>query len=97
MTLHFTDIVDQAEEQPLRIHLLSSAQSKAIQSMCVPDISEYGLNSPKPPTVLIATLIGVDLPFHFIEILLGFSFRAPEHESHLAEWSAIRVLEATCS
>ena len=68
MTLHFTDIVHQAEEQPLRIYFLLAAQAEAIETMCVPDIAEHGLDGAKSAAILIAPLIGVDLALHLLKI-----------------------------
>lgn len=68
ITLHFTDVVHQAEEQPLRIHFLSATQTKSIQSMRVADIAEHRLNRAESSTVLMATLIRVDLALHPLHI-----------------------------
>ena len=64
MTLHFTDIVHQAEEQPLRIHFLFGSQREAIQPMRVPYVAEHRFNGAESSAVLIAPLIGVYLAFH---------------------------------
>ena len=64
MALHFTDVVHQTEEQPLRIHFGAPSEGEATQSMRVPEVGKDGFHDAESAAVLIATFVGVDLALH---------------------------------
>ena len=64
----FLDVMDEAEELPLRIDLLLTSEREAIESFVMPDISEHGLNRRKASPVQGLTFRAVDRPFHEIGV-----------------------------
>ena len=65
--------------------------------MRVADVAEDGLHGPESSTVLIATLIGVDLALHLFKIFFWFALRTPKDKCHLAKVSALWMLKTLCS
>ena len=79
----FLDVVDQAEELPLRVDLQAAAQREAIESFVVAQVREDRLYRPEALPVLGAALWGIAATFHARRVRLGLRFgRAPAVEEH---------------
>jgi hypothetical protein len=65
--------------------------------MRVSDIAEHLFNRTDTSSVLITTLIGVELVIHFFRILLRRAFCFSEKERNLPYWRALRVTQTVLS
>lgn len=66
MMRQFLNIVHQAIQLPLPIHLGPSTQRKAMQPFVAPDIAKHGLDRRETTGDHGSTHVGVDFGFHFI-------------------------------
>ena len=64
----FLDVMNKAEEFPLRIDLLLAAQREAIEPFVVSDVSEHWFNGGETSPVQGPTFRAVDRPFHEIGV-----------------------------
>lgn len=62
----FLDVVYQAVEFPLRIHLLLSSEGEAVQLFVVAQVAEYRLHRGKASAIANAAFRTVDADFHFV-------------------------------
>lgn len=97
VALHLADVVYQAIEQPLRVHLRSAAVAEAPQAARAAHVSEYGLGCSQPPAILVAPVLGVDLALHLGGIGFRFAGRAAGEEHHLAHRGALGTTQALLS
>ncbi len=58
------DVMHEAIQLPLRIHLGFPAQREAIQSLVVPQITEHRLYRAEALTVTTATVVAIDALLH---------------------------------
>ena len=66
----FLDVMNKAEELPLRIDLLLAAQREAIEPFVVSDVPEHGLNGRKASPIQGLAFRTVDRPLHEIGVAL---------------------------
>ena len=88
----FLDVVYQAVEFPLRIHLRSPSEREAVELLVVPQIAEHRLHGGEALAVLDAPFRAVDAGFHFIGVALPV-FLAPE-ERYLPHLGFLRREQA---
>lgn len=60
------DVVHQAVELPLRIHLLLPSQGEAVELFVMPQIAEHRFHRGEASSVLCASCRAVDAGFHFV-------------------------------
>jgi hypothetical protein len=54
VALHFADVVNQAEQLPLRRHLAPAAVTEPVQPMRAANVRKHRLHDPQPLTVTVA-------------------------------------------
>ena len=64
VSLQLADVVDEAIEQPLCVHLGRTAQAEALQAPSVSDVGEHGLDGAQASSVFVPPMLGVDLALH---------------------------------
>ena len=89
------DIVDQAEELPLPVHLLAATQREAVQPLIVPEIREHRLHRREAAAVVRAPLRGVEPTLHLLRVRLDRGQRAALEEHHLTGRRFVRRAQAT--
>lgn len=62
------DIVNQAVEIPLRVHLALGSQGEAVQSFVVPQIAEDRFNDGDAPRVELASALAIDRAPHALGV-----------------------------
>ena len=62
------DVMDEAEELPLRINLLLTSKGEAIELLVMPDIPEHRFNRRKASPIQRPTFRTIDRPFHEIGV-----------------------------
>lgn len=93
----FLDVMDEAEELPLRIDLFLSAQREAIESFVVPEIPEHRLDRGKPLAIKTSAFFTVDRPFHQIGIAHLRCIGFPAEEADLSDFGLLRGAQAFLS
>src|SRR6266513_563753 len=92
--LQLADVVDEAIEQPLYVHLGRAAQAEALQPSGMSDVGEYGLHGAQASSVFVPPALGVDLALHARAVGLRFSGNSSEEDRDLAYGSAFGVPQA---
>lgn len=64
MMRQLLDIVNQAVQVPLRVHLRLRSQREAIQALVVPKVGEHGFHDRDAPSVEFSSAPAVDGAFH---------------------------------
>ena len=64
------DVMDEAIQLPLRIHLLLASQGKAVEPFVMPKVSEYRLHRRKASSVAGFPFLAIDSSLHPVGIAL---------------------------
>ena len=65
------DVVDQGEQLPLPVHLMSTAQGEVIEPLVVADIAEHRLDCREASAVLFSTERAVDARTHVLRVCVA--------------------------
>ena len=95
MMRQLLDIVNQAVEIPLRVHLALSSQGEAVQSLVVPQIAEDRLDDRDAPRIELAPTRAVDRSSHTLGV--GQHRLIPLEERYLANRGLPGVAQTTLS
>ena len=95
--MHLQEVVDDAVEEPLDVHLSFASEGKSIQAKCGADIGEDWLYGSESLVIDEATPDGIYLPFHLFGEALGERWGAALKEVDLTYLSAVGIAEAVCA
>ena len=96
MMRQLLDIVNQAVEIPLRVHLRLRSQREAIQALVVPKVGEYGFDDRNAPAVEPSSAQAVDSALHAFGVATRRALILVE-EGDLADRSALGMSQAPVS
>ena len=89
------DIVNQAVEIPLRVHLALGSQGEAVQSFVVPQVGEDRFDDRDAPSIEFASTRAIDCLPHTLGV--GQQRLILLEERHLANSGLLRVAQTTLS
>jgi hypothetical protein len=92
----FFDVVHQAVQVPLGVHLLLSAQSESIEPLVCPQVAEHWLDGGHAPTVQCPPLATVDGLPHAVRMhaVHGYFLWLLVEERNLTHRCAFRIAQA---
>ena len=95
MMRQLLDIVNQAVEVPLRVHLALSSQGEAVQSFIVPQVAEHRFDDRDAPRIELASARTVDRSSHTLGV--GQHRLILLEERYLANRGLLGVAQTTLS
>ncbi len=90
----FLDVVHEAVEFPLRIHLLLPAQREAVELLVVPDVAEDRFDRGKALAVALAPVFTVNALFHPVGMTFLASVGTPPVEGDLTDLGLVGRTQA---
>jgi hypothetical protein len=93
VSLQLADVMNQAIEEPLCVHLGCAAQAKALQSVHMIDVGEHWLDRAEAPPVFVPSSLRVDLALHSRGVRVVLSRESPEEHSDRAHRRTTHLLE----
>src|SRR5712691_8791778 len=93
MMRQLLDIVNQAVQVPLRVHLRLRSQREAIQALVVPKVGEHGFDDRDAPAVESSSAEAVDSALHAFGVAKRRALILVE-EGDLADRSALGMSQA---
>src|SRR3989442_9391301 len=96
MMRQLLDVVNQAVQVPLRVHLRLRSQREAIQALVVPKVGEHGFNDRDAPAVEPSSAQAVDGALHAFGVAKRRALILVE-ESDLADRGALGMSQAPLS